>query len=338
MRKTQILVASITAAFIILGGAVFTPKLPQDSKDVIKELVPDVLIEAHRYVKRSIMEAQLPSMEACVESVAFDFDTGTSPANANQENTALRYLFIGHGYGKPGTQNLSLAPKIKRYIRKNVHSYDQIFFVGDITRTGSKESWIDITNFFNSLEFNNYTVVAGNHDLNKDASLEKRKLFQEIFNPLDGYHLSNHGDLILWFELTSNGWSLNEAQKQFIKTVSQELEGKFRSLLVVTHQLAWAEGLHGKSEFSVNSLGHLSPTHNSQEFISNFNLNVPVIFISGDVGAGPPSMPLQCKTEKVRSFVASGVGENNNDYLHEVVLDKHTLFMRPIRLENLNGE
>jgi len=240
----------------------------------------------------------------------------------------IRFIAIGHGYGRPGNNKVPYDPLknlAERVLSKK--SFDFYIFLGDTVREAS-----DIPEFLkwaNSLK-QRRVFVRGNHE--GDAYNFSRLSNQ----PKTYYSFEDDANSFIVLDANRSGWSLDEDQLEFLKGTISKSDKK--NIFIFVHQITWTERLE---PFNIENSDYL------KEGISDFEetllpyllqIGKPVYIISGDSGAYPSSLSFFYGRTTNVHMIATGMGGGKGvDCILAVGMHEGEIKVMPIFFDE-NGE
>ena len=191
-------------------------------------------------------------------------------------------------------------------------------FTGDIVYQPSSDAWDQVDQDLETLSFPVY-FAPGNHDMGD------RMLYQQRYGNADT-SFSIGDDWFIFFDNTKNGWGLNDAQQQLLKSAIQDSNEQSR-LFVFMHNVLWHER---HACFTPNSLTGKAPKpyFNFDDVIYPLlkSTNKEIYCIAGDVGAHSKSLNTSYLKDENIHFISSGMGNGLKDaYLQIEIADDVTI-------------
>ncbi|MFD1553110.1 hypothetical protein DNU06_12330 [Putridiphycobacter roseus] len=196
----------------------------------------------------------------------------------------LDFVVTGHAYGNPLVFQWRLyAPLVP--VLGNIAEFvkpDKFIFTGDVVATPNAENWKNVLQEFDSLGID-YWIAPGNHDIATDYFLEEVQ---------SSYFLTERKKNNLFLILNTNfhGWTVDAQQVNRIETELNNLEG-IQNVFVFTHHVWWSKLIYAHftdMDTIVTNSDNLifGPSNFWIDAFDLFeNLELPVYFFAGDVGA-----------------------------------------------------
>lgn len=210
------------------------------------------------------------------------------------------------------------------------NQFDFGFLTGDFILKPTEKNWSEIDSiskdWIPELHF-----VAGNHDYGNGQIFEKRSGGSNRF-----FYKGN--TLFVILNLTNTGWLIREDQWKMIQDGLNKSDSKISQVFVLTHQVAYVNSSPLFQNVQPNSFdgsaGDLKFFEtNLEKFI---DLEVPVFFIAGDVGAIAGRNGSSYHQVENLHLIASGMGNSETDNFLSVRVTNDSTEISKINL--LNGE
>jgi hypothetical protein len=225
-----------------------------------------------------------------------------------KDDSEQKMIVVGHAYGRPGTEALGLDPTLVGAMPTLSSIASVIALTGDITRRGSQESFSAAIDQLRP--WRKVIVAPGNHDVGTSAS---RSAFENSFGHT--YGISRVGEAsVIWLDTESADSAVSTPQIRWLKrTLSSPTVKRASSLIVLTHHLVWADS---RAERNQRNAGPRDTTwqrdpNRLHRVLSQSD--IPILVISGDVGAWPENGQPICKERGSITYVASGIGGYESD-------------------------
>ena len=226
--------------------------------------------------------------------------------SCKSDKSNLKYSFFvaGHTYGNPMSPQIGLYPKFKEQIKdiNQTQGLELGIFTGDVVQKPTNEYWKAALKDMD--EFNVPIHIArGNHD--------GGAIFDSIFKK-SYYAFNLHNNLFII--LAPASWSIKDQQLDFLDSTLNANKNKVKNTFVFAHELIWWSP-EKYPDVKVNFLPHYPGQTNYFEKVHPLfvDYNQPVYLFSGDVGCSIDVSPYAFKTEDNVSFIASGMGNGEND-------------------------
>lgn len=244
-------------------------------------------------------------------------------------NPSYKSFYVaGHIYGAHENEEYlgEVYPRFSSILEQ--FRYDQTLqfgvLTGDTVKTASEESFTRLLETFNITE-KPIHIAIGNHDLNDGGDAFDLTINQEHY-----YAFVNSDNLFVILEPNKYTWDIDVDQLLFVKETLSTYSN-VNNVFVFSHELFWKWKDDKHIDFEPNS-------YFQKEKASNFNaevlplfeeLNKPVYFIAGDVGAFAGRKSYAMDNYGMIHYIASGMGgeqyENsspaNDNYLYIKMYD-----------------
>ena len=220
------------------------------------------------------------------------------------------FFVAGHGYGKPGVNNVGLHPPLVEQFDL-INDYPGMQFgvlTGDFVIGGLPQEFQEVTDQVAAeLDVPVYYTM-GNHDL-----INYSYYLSSIGNPQ--WSFVHERDLFIGLDPNYNGWSIRRKQMQFLQDAIDEHRYTVNHVFVFFHQLLWWEPDNQFQNFPPNSEANRNPPVNFfPEVLPVLESQpAPVVCFAGDIGAHwnlPACMYYQ---QGQTTFIASGMGGETRD-------------------------
>lgn len=223
------------------------------------------------------------------------------------------FLVAGHVYGKPGVDNKGVHLPFQSHFEnfKNNSHLDFAVFAGDMVIKSNKKNYVELDSVVKTLPFPVH-YMPGNHELRNEKLYRKRYYKKH-------YYFQHHKDLFLLLDANAPNWKIDPKQYQIIDTTQLP-----RNIFVFVHQVIWHKSFQ-KKVIPNSYEGYKNGDSFDQAVLPYFKeLNIPVYFFAGDVGAGKNSNGISyIKEGENLHFIASGMGNEINDNFLEVIVNKN---------------
>lgn len=256
------------------------------------------------------VKAEFAAARECVE--------GGSSLGAPVAGGSSTLVIVGHAYGVSGESetNVGLDERLLNVLQKWGGSKEGIALTGDISRSGTEESFLKIKDELS--EWQNVVIAPGNHDVGTPL---QRDSFERIFGPQYGSERLGNS-VVLWLDTVQSDWRIEGNQLDWLEQELASLpESGAKSLIVLTHHVIWSES--DGTEIPFNG-GPMNPSEHDPDQLPRLlaDVTIPTVVVSGDAGAIPGKSPLGCKRVGSVAYVSSGIGAREVDAFLEVSLDE----------------
>lgn len=243
-----------------------------------------------------------------------------------QKNTSIpvvkpsySFFVAGHAYGSPvnAPSNYGLHPPFIEkigWLNEQEHLKFGVF-TGDVVRLADTLAWTTVFEELADLTVP-FHVAPGNHDVNN------RTLFEAYF-PESYYAFQQEEDLFIILDPNLDGWNISGDQLDFLQTTLTDA-ADYRHIFVFFHQLIWWTSTAPWNNCTPNSFQNKADSLNFHTTILPLfkDLDNQVLLFAGDVGAVPNSAAICYQKEEHISFIASGMGVQEEDNFLVVEVDE----------------
>jgi predicted MPP superfamily phosphohydrolase len=259
-----------------------------------------------------------------------------------------QYSFIvaGHTYGAHARQTLGLHPPFMEKLPAAIDSSAfALFLTGDLVNQSNKASWDQVKTDLASLTIPSYYIM-GNHDINSFG--------YAAFNEKHGgtfYSFYHQTDLFIILNSTKKDRSISSDQVDYLKRILNSSTNSAKRVFIFIHELIWNSHIKYRGVMS-NSRSRYDQMVNYSNFwdeifpILSTDQDRKYYLIAGDVGGNTDAISAFYDTRGNVTFVASGMGEvEDENYLKVNVLEDTVRFtfiplneeiiMLPVRFYNV---
>lgn len=238
------------------------------------------------------------------------------PVRENDNNKSYTFFVAGHTYGYRWVDNKGLHPPFQaKFNLINERKAELGVLLGDIVFECTEEDWAEVDSVLHVLNCTTYYAV-GNHDV------VDRKIFESRYGKT--YVSFKHKeDLFIVLDPNLDGWIISGEQLIFLKDVLEDTANIQRNIFVFFHQLLWWSPDNKYKDVRVNSTEKRSAQNNFwSEVMPLFEkTNQKIFMFAGDMGAGNWVGNYFYDTFENFTFVATGMGNDNEDNFIIVKVD-----------------
>ena len=248
----------------------------------------------------------------------------SSPQPTKESLKADNEIYIiGHAYGAPGKGNFFPENLVNFFSEKlDPDQINHIALTGDFVRINNIESFKRVKNYIDN-NFSNYFLSVGNHEVGEEiGNLEN---YHENFNEVLFYQEFNEF-LIISANFSNENWLPTIDYQRQINSIIDNTNKE--NIIILSHQLFWLEEIN--YEISANSDSLLSSRLNKDSLSWIRNNDKNYIVISGDYGAWGDTT--YCKKINNRLFIASGIGDTENDSIIKIYDYKNSLLIKEVNI------
>lgn len=230
--------------------------------------------------------------------------------NANQYS----FILIRHLYGSPNTNDPYPASTFLANQEKILaQNSDFMLLMGDVVQSSDQFQ----VNYFQNL-ISNYPFpvfnTLGNHELSAD-----QQYFKQFSNHTQTFTINN--DLFLLIN-TGQDSNLTENDIDLITNTLSNTD-KYDRIFIVAHRLFWLDQ-HPELASLQDKTNNEKLTKQDENLSKLITSLIPqdkeIYYFAGDIGV-PPTPPLLYFSQDHQTYLATGIGETNNDYAVQVSVD-----------------
>tara|TARA_B110000483_G_C18106323_1_gene507842 strand:+ start:214 stop:1239 length:1026 start_codon:yes stop_codon:yes gene_type:complete len=246
------------------------------------------------------------------------------------------FIALGHAYGDPMGRSTLPALSLRSNIDFiNALNIDFIVSLGDNIKSTTKANLKGFQDsFLNRVKVPVFNAV-GNHDV----------INYSLYNKWFGktyYHYHYGGDLFIFLDTEENTGDIKGLQLDYLMSL---LKNKFllkavNNVFIFSHKLIWANKekyeiiyKHVNGPVGYKNLNNFSKI--IEPAIERLGLSKNIYWLSGDIGVSW-SLPLFYNKD-IKSnirYIATGIGETDNDAIIKVNVFKDSVVFKPILLSN----
>jgi hypothetical protein len=224
------------------------------------------------------------------------------------DGESYTFFVAGHVYGYRWVDNKGFHPPFReQFSLINERDAEVGVLLGDIVFECTEEDWEEVDSVLQYLEATTYLAV-GNHDL------VDRPLFESRYGRTY-YSFIHRNDLFIVLDPYLDHWNISGEQLEFLKRTLSNHADDVRNIYVFFHQLLWWAKDNKYREVTVNSLDERADSINFWTEIEPMfhKTEKPVYMFAGDLGAGNWVGNYFYDTYDNITFVATGMGNDNED-------------------------
>ena len=235
------------------------------------------------------------------------------------------FFVAGHTYGKPGGDHLGFHPPFKSEF-SFIQMYPNNLFgilTGDIVQHSNEESWDIIDGEIEELGLPLF-FAPGNHDTYNYELYKQRYGDPENDYRTYGY-FRQENDIFILLDANLDEWNISNEQLIFLQNALDSNMNGLNNVFVFVHQLIWWDEYTVFKNIVTNWSPYTPDTTNYWGTLETIfqNYQTPVFLFAGDLGANDPATPYMYFEDNNITYIAGGMGSDNNDNYLFVSVDKY---------------
>lgn len=286
----------------------------------------------HRFFIKMVFSCLLCIQFGCADEKIVYVEVPVEIEVPTEVSDISPYAFFvgGHVYGNPVDFQYGVHPLFKNHfpMLQNDTLVEFGVFTGDIVPHATEAYWdaidADLAELGKPVFF-----AAGNHDM------LDRDLFESRYGNTY-YSFFRENDLFIVLDPNLDNWNISGSQLSFLQQQILFNAEYVENIFVFFHQMLWWEADNIFQNVAMNSMQGRDSTINFQsEVLPLFeNIDNPVVFFAGDMGAIPWNPGFMYYQSDNITFIGSGMGrgEEENFIIVRVAQDK-TLSFQLVSLE-----